>query len=340
MMINPEKLWYGQHPLRWLLWPFSLIYKALLPLRRSYLQLFCQKNFPIPVIVVGNLTVGGVGKTPLVIALAKKLQMKGLRVGIVSRGYGAQIKQFPYEVSSGDSANRVGDEPLLMAQKTKCPVVIAPRRADAVRYLVEKRGCQVIVSDDGLQHYAMGRAIEIAVIDGIRHFGNGLCLPAGPLREGISRLKNVDFIVVNGGEWPQAYSMEMAPGKIKRILTDEEIDATNIGEPLAAVAGIGNPKRFFMTLHNLGISFKKYPFPDHHQFQPQELQFDEKIVVMTEKDAVKCRPFASDSWYYLAIEAKLSESFWEALWSHPALMQRLEQNIGERNNVNVHCANK
>lgn len=211
-----EQLWYGHHhPLQWILRPLSWVYSAIVSARRYFLQRFSQISCPVPVIVVGNITVGGVGKTPLVIELAKRIQQKGLRVGIVSRGYGAAIKQFPYEVQANDSALKVGDEPLLLAQKTKCPVVIAPKRTQAVRYLLEKHQSQIIISDDGLQHYRMGRAIEIAVIDGTRGLGNGFCLPAGPLRESAMRLEQVDFIVVNEGKWNNAYPMKLKPGKIK-----------------------------------------------------------------------------------------------------------------------------
>lgn len=194
-----DQVWYGNHPLQWVLSPFSWGYRLIVAARRWYLENFSQIKCPVPVIVVGNITVGGVGKTPLVVELAKRLQDKGLNAGIVSRGYGAKIKEFPYEVKPHDNANQVGDEPLLLAQKTQCPVVIAPDRPEAVRYLLEKHHCQIIISDDGLQHYRMGRAIEIAVIDGTRGLGNEFCLPAGPLREPAKRLQEVDFIVVNEG---------------------------------------------------------------------------------------------------------------------------------------------
>ncbi|WED44674.1 tetraacyldisaccharide 4'-kinase [Legionella cardiaca] len=317
--MNFDKLWYGKHPMRWLLWPLAQIYKAIISIRRVYLRFFYQKKFPVPIIVIGNLTVGGVGKTPLVIALAKQLLARGLRVGIVSRGYGATIKQFPHEVSVTDDARLVGDEPLLLARKRICPVVIAPKRNEAVQYLLDKYQSEIIISDDGLQHYAMGRAVEIVVIDGMRGFGNGLCLPAGPLRETQKRLKKIDLIVVNGGEGNNGYSMTLEPGKLTNILTGEEINQEAVSTPVAAVAAIGHPQRFFSTLHNLGISFKKYPFPDHHNFQLHELHFRERTVVMTEKDAVKCQSFADDSWYFLPVEAKLSDSFWQALWSHEQL---------------------
>ncbi|HHF7348081.1 TPA: tetraacyldisaccharide 4'-kinase [Legionella feeleii] len=314
-----EKLWYKKHFFRWFLWPFALLYQLVIATRRIFLQCFWQQQFSVPIIIVGNLTVGGVGKTPLVIALAKQFQAKGLRVGIVSRGYGATITQFPHEVSASDQAILVGDEPLLLARKTGCPVVIAPKRVQAVQYLLDKHQSQIIISDDGLQHYAMGRAVEIVVIDGLRRLGNGLCLPAGPLRENVSRLQKSDLIVVNGGEWPGAYSMVLQPGELTHLSTGRNVPIGALEFPVAAVAAIGHPQRFFATLQNLGVTFKKYPFPDHHHFLKNELQFTEKAVVMTEKDAVKCQVFADDSWYFLPVEAKLSDSFWEALWSHEHL---------------------
>lgn len=314
-----DKVWYGNHPLQWLLLPLSWGYRSISSIRRWYLQQFCQVRCPVPLIVVGNLTVGGVGKTPLVIELVKKIQQKGLRVGIVSRGYGAKIKKYPYEVQLSDSASLVGDEPLMMAQKVKCPVVISPMRSEAVEYLLEKHHVQIIISDDGLQHYRMGRAIEIAVIDGIRGLGNGLCLPAGPLRESDARLKQVDFVIVNDGNWDNAYPMNLIPGKIMKLSTQEELNPDFFIEPIAAVAAIGNPKRFYSTLRQLGIEFTEYSFPDHYQFKSSDLNLKESSIIMTEKDVVKCRSLMSDKLYYLPVEAKLNEAFWNALWSHQQL---------------------
>lgn len=318
-----DKLWYGKHPLRWVLWPFSLVYRLITDFRRIYLSGFRQQHFPIPVIVVGNLTIGGVGKTPLVIALAKQFQDKGLRVGIVSRGYGASCSVFPHEVSLEDLASEVGDEPLLIAQKSGCPVVIAPKRVQAVQYLLAKHHSQIIISDDGLQHYAMGRSIEIVVIDGLRRLGNGLCLPAGPLRESARRLDQSDLIVVNEGESTGFYSMEMQPGNLIHLATGREVSLSALPTPVAAVAAIGHPQRFFTSLQNLGIAIIKYPFPDHYHFRSSDLLFNEKTVIMTEKDAVKCRAFAKDSWYFLPVEAKLSDAFWQALWTHKQLQDYL-----------------
>lgn len=315
-VFNIETWWYQRRHRRWLLWPFSLFFQAISYLRRQFLLLF-QYSFPVPVIVVGNLSVGGVGKTPLVIALALACQEKGIRVGIVSRGYGASLSRFPHSVALSDTAANVGDEPLLIAQKTGCPVVISPNRVDAVRYLLDHYQSELILSDDGLQHYAMGRALEIAVIDGLRGLGNGMCIPAGPLREPRSRLHSVDFIVVNDGEWPGAYPMVLDVEPFRCVLHHKIV--TQLPQPLAAVAAIGNPARFFQTLARQGLSFHPYAFPDHHVFTHTELVFPEKNVVMTEKDAVKCQAFAEKNWYFLPVSAKLSDSFWQAFWSHEQL---------------------
>lgn len=312
-------LWYKNAFLGWLLWPLSLIYQLITSIRRFYLRKFKQTQFPIPVIVIGNLTVGGVGKTPLVLAIAAKLKEKGLNVGIVSRGYKAKVETFPHEVSINESAALVGDEPFLLAKNAACPVVIAPNRVEAVQYLLNKYKPDIILSDDGLQHYALGRTIEVLVIDGIRGLGNQLCLPAGPLREAKNRLKKTDFLVVNQGQWPGAFAMELQPGNLKHLKSGATQEIKDLVLPLAAVAGIGHPERFFNTLEKLQLNFAKYPFKDHHHFCRDELQFKEKSVIMTEKDAVKCSSFAEDSWYFLPVEAKLSDSFWQALWSHKQL---------------------
>lgn len=317
-----NQLWYKQRRLSWLLLPISWLYGMISWLRRIYLQTFKQEHFSVPILVVGNLTVGGVGKTPLVIALAKAFQDKGLRVGIVSRGYGAR-GVFPREVGMNDTPCDVGDEPLLMFKKTGCPVVVAPKRVEAVRYLLQHHQPQVILSDDGLQHYAMGRAIEIAVIDGIRGFGNGFLFPAGPLRERVRRLKSVDFIVVNSGDWPGAYRMNMAAGEITALVGKAVVQPEDLHEPVAAVAAIGHPERFYKTLDDLQVSYHAYAFADHYVFRAEDLNLKEKIIVMTEKDAVKCVSFATDKMFVLPVVAELEHAFWDALWSHKQLKEVL-----------------
>lgn len=320
MSLFINKLWYDSQPLaQLLLTPLTWCYRAIICVRRLYLQRFCQEQCSVPLIVVGNISVGGVGKTPLVIELAHRLQAKGLKVGIVSRGYGAKVKEVPYEVKADDEASLVGDEPLLLQRKTKCPVIIAPKRTDAVRYLLTHHHCQIIISDDGLQHYKMGRAIEIAVIDGTRGLGNGSCLPAGPLREPASRLKEVDFVIVNEGTWKNAYTMSLIPQALIQLSTLNTVSVTELKGTIAAVAGIGNPQRFYSTLSNLGIKFTPYTYPDHYQFKANDLKKGVDAVIMTEKDAIKCRSFSTDSMYYLPVKAVVDDSFWNALWSHQHL---------------------
>lgn len=317
------KLWYGKKSMRWLLWPLSLVYQLVTWLRCLYLKRFNEMTFNVPIIVVGNLTVGGVGKTPLVIELARVLKTHNLRVGIVSRGYGASVKSFPHDVCVTDNAKLVGDEPLLLAIKTGCPVVIAPKRVSAVQYLLDKYQTDIIISDDGLQHYAMGRSIEVVVIDGVRGFGNGLCLPAGPLRESTRRLQDVDFVIVNGDSsktFPKStYRMDLVPESLIKLTSKESVPWNSLQQPVAAIAGIGNPERFFNMLETLGITFKPYSFPDHYTFKPNDLLKIESNIVMTEKDAVKCAAFATETMYCIPVEARLSESFWNALWSHKKL---------------------
>lgn len=326
-----EKIWYGNiRPFRkrsnaiaWLLWPISLVYQGIVFLRRSCLTRFYQRSFAVPVVVVGNLSVGGVGKTPFVIALVNEAQKKGLRVGVVSRGYGACIKDFPHEVDEQqDTAQQVGDEPLLIARKAGCPVVIAPKRVDAVEYLLAKYACQLIISDDGLQHYRMGRAVEIAIVDGNRLFGNGFSLPAGPLREPRARLDEVDFVVVNGGRMssiPKAYSMHLAPKACKPLHGNGTIAWDALPRPIAAIAGIGHPDRFFESLRTLGLDFTPYSFPDHYRFRESHITFKERSLIMTEKDAVKCQSFTRENCYVLPVEAILHSDFWQAFWSHEEL---------------------
>lgn len=322
-----DKLWYGKHPLRWLLWPSAQLFILVAGLRRFFLQKFCQQQAAVPIIVVGNITSGGVGKTPLVVALVQAFQAKGFKPGIVSRGYGAAIKKFPHAVTATDTAAAVGDEPLLLAEKTACPVVIAPKRTAAVRYLLDNFGCDIIISDDGLQHYAMRRDVEIIVIDGQRGLGNGYCLPAGPLREKPGRLQQADFLILNNTlsngrnnyAWPGAFSMTLQPGRLTHLASNTTVSPDSLSLPLAAVAGIGYPQRFFQTLAKMGLACNNYAFADHHDFQPQDLAIPEKNIIMTEKDAVKCRIFAENNWYYLPVEATLEDAFWQAFWSHERL---------------------
>lgn len=289
-----ERHWYRLSAVSIVLYPASLVFRLLVALRRLLYRrgVLRSVRLPVPVIVVGNLTVGGTGKTPLVLALARALHGKGLHPAILCRGYRG-THAGPRRVSAGDDPLQVGDEPLLLAERSGCPVWIGADRASAGRALLAAHGERdVIVCDDGLQHYRLRRDFEIAVEDE-RGFGNGLMLPAGPLREPASR--GVDATVVNGAAGkPGAFRMRLEPAGFYRI--GENAEGVLIGElqgrRLHAVAGTGNPHRFFTELARLGLRFTPHPFPDHHPFRPSDLEFAAcDLILMTEKDAVKCRRF-------------------------------------------------
>ena len=308
--------WYRLSPVSVLLFPISLVFRLLVALRRL---LFRAGALPsvrlhVPVIVVGNLTVGGTGKTPLILALAEALRRKGLHPGILSRGYGG-TDAGPRAVSAGEDAAQVGDEPLVLAERSGCPVWIGADRAAAARALLAAHArCDVILCDDGLQHYRLQRDFEIAVEDE-RGFGNGLLLPAGPLREPAGR--RVDATVVNGAEpRPGAFRMRLTPAGLYRVgahaspLMQSELS----GKDLHAVAGIGNPERFFAGLSRMGLAFSAHPFPDHHAFRAADLEFaDCDFVLMTEKDAVKCRDFGRRDLIAVRVGAEIDSSLTELI---------------------------
>jgi len=322
------RAWDRQAGWLWLFWPLAYIFRLAAAARKNKQQTQADgSNIPIPVIVVGNISVGGTGKTPFVITLAKHLQKQGLQPGIVSRGYKSNAAHYPLLVDSNASAYEVGDEALLIAEKTQCPMVIDADRRRAAEYLAHHAQCNLIISDDGLQHYRMHRDLEIAVVDGQRLFANGLTLPAGPLREPVSRLRSVDHIVVNGEPrhsspaLAAAVVMKLAPTFLVNMVSGEKkafsVAPFNIGNRVQAVSGIGNPERFFALLEQLPYQVEKYCFPDHHAFTLEDfekLELDShQPVVITEKDAVKCRSFAKDNFWYLVVEVKLPESFLELL---------------------------
>jgi tetraacyldisaccharide 4'-kinase len=309
--------WQKRGPMAWLLLPLGLAYGAVARLRHmlygaGWLR---AQHFPVPVVVVGNVTVGGSGKTPLVIGLVNHLVVEGYRPGVVSRGYRGAAKTWPQHVNPSSDAADIGDEPVIIARRTQCPVVVDPDRCRAVTQLLEEFQCDVVVSDDGLQHHRLGRCLEILVVDGIRRFGNGFCLPAGPLRESATRVNSVDLVVCNGGQ-PQngEYGMRLLPGSLTRvsdlsIQADPELFAD---QKLHAVAGIGHPDRFFHDLQRLGLAAHEHPFPDHHPFMASDFEFgDDLPIIMTEKDAVKCKVFADSRMWFVPVTAGLSEDFYQ-----------------------------
>jgi tetraacyldisaccharide 4'-kinase len=289
-----EGIWYGKSPARWVLSPVAAVYRTLARLRRMAYERGWQSTVeaPVPVIVVGNVSVGGTGKTPVVIWLADQLKQRGRRVGIVTRGYRGKGKEWPRAVAADSDPREVGDEPVLLARRTGCPVVAGPDRVACVEALVKRTKVDVVLSDDGLQHYRLGRSFEIAVVDGARGMGNGLCLPAGPLREPASRLQEVDAIVVNGGTWGHA-GVFRAKAVVTKVynLKDGAVRTLDSfrSKTVHAVAGIGNPQRFFDLLLDAELDVEAHPLADHAEIGPEHFRFEEPgAVLITEKDAVKC----------------------------------------------------
>ena len=310
---------YQRGWLNYLLYPFSLLYRSIIVIRRwmyrrGYLQSFPAK---VPVIVVGNISVGGTGKSPLTAWLVNYLKSQGKNPGIVSRGYGGKRDAgAALTVTANSDPAVVGDEAVMLVQQTQCPMVVSSDRAAAVSQLQKLDGIDLIVSDDGLQHYAMQRDIEIAVIDAKRGLQNGFCLPAGPLREPAARLNEVDFVISNGNSNHADYHMQIDSMQILKVsdplqsLSQQRLKASKIN----ALAGIGHPQRFFDLLTEQGLEFTPYIFPDHHRFVTSNIDFDDdSIVLMTEKDAVKCRSFADDRHWYVAITVKPDDRFIESI---------------------------
>jgi tetraacyldisaccharide 4'-kinase len=285
----------------------------------------------VPVIVIGNITVGGTGKTPLTLALAQFLQTQGRRPAIISRGYKGSSSRYPLHVTDATAVEDCGDEALLLAMNTDVPVVVDPDRSRGVRFIESKFNPDVILCDDGLQHYALARDIEIAVIDGARGIGNGLLLPAGPLREKPQRLEETDFIIVNGPylhaglrlQDDEYFSMALKAGSLVNLVTNKNTEfapsvfpgeTQGMNSPVHAIAGIGNPERFFSLLQSAGFVIMTHAFADHHHFRKADMDFADGLpVIMTEKDAVKCRVFATERHWYLKVSAQLPATFWQAL---------------------------
>lgn len=322
-MIQLERHWDRWDPLVVVLLPLAGLFRLVALVRRlCYRRGWCRVHrFAVPVVVVGNLTVGGTGKTPLVIWLANHLRARGWRPGIVARGYGGQASRWPQQVRPDSDPVMVGDEAVLTATGAGCPVCVGPDRPAAVAQLLAYHDCDIVLSDDGLQHYALGRDLEIVVIDGERRFGNGLPLPAGPLREGPRRLRDADLVIVQGAPRAGEFGMRLTDPTVRPLRGGE-------GKPLSdwagcqvhGVAGIGHPQRFFDALTAAGLRVTPHAFPDHHPFRPADLAFDDDLpVLMTSKDGVKCRRFAQQHHFEVAVHALPDPAF------VAALAQRLEE---------------
>jgi tetraacyldisaccharide 4'-kinase len=308
-------IWYGTGRSPWWTWPLAWLYGVLTALRRTLYRLGALRRvrLPVPVLVIGNLTAGGTGKTPLTIVLAEALHARGLRPGVVSRGHGGR-QRGPILLSEAPDPADVGDEPCLI-RASGVPVAVGRDRPAAAQLLVAA-GCDVLIADDGLQHYRLARDVEICVIDGARRFGNGRLLPAGPLREPLRRLARVDLRVCNGGT-PQAgeYPMWLAGGDMVTLDgTQRKPLADFAGRRVHAVAAIGHPGRFFASLRDAGIEVIEHAFADHHAFVAADLAFGDGLpVLMTDKDAVKCRGFAQSHWWRVPVRAELPAAFFDAL---------------------------
>ncbi|WP_133406583.1 tetraacyldisaccharide 4'-kinase [Parashewanella tropica] len=307
-----NKIWYQNHWLKWILFPLSCLFWLLSNIRKTLFTIGLKKQhkLPVPVIVVGNITAGGSGKTPMVIHLIELLKNHGYQPGVISRGYGANVDGVR-TVSLKHTPEQVGDEPAMIKARTQVPMVVGSKRVQAAKQLLDEHDVDIIISDDGLQHYALNRDIEIAIIDGERRLGNGLMIPAGPLRELSSRLKSVDFTVVNGIKQKNS-EFEMLLKPSLPVLVNGKEQSFERDQPVIAMAGIGNPQRFFNTLKKLNYKIdKQVEFADHQVFSDQELTklSTELPLMMTEKDAIKCRSFSQDNWWYLPVTAQLDNAF-------------------------------
>jgi len=308
--------WYHGHPALALLRPLEALYRRVVQHKRAAFLAGQGAIYraPVPVLVVGNITVGGTGKTPLILWLIEHCRARGLRVGVVSRGYGATPPQLPWRVTAEQDAGTAGDEPLLIVQRSGVPLMIDPDRSRAVRALLEAEALDLILCDDGLQHYRLARDLELVLIDAARGLGNRRCLPAGPLREPAERLRSVDAVLYNGAvaDGEGGYALRLQPSALVDLASGARQPLTHFpaGQALHAVAGIGNPQRFFNTLEALHWRPIPHAFADHAQYDAAQLSFSPALpIVMTEKDAVKCRTFAAADCWYLAVDAVPSPAF-------------------------------
>jgi tetraacyldisaccharide 4'-kinase len=317
MRFNVNNHWYREtHSfLSFVLLPLSLLFGAIVAVRRALYRNGFKKSWqaPVPVVIVGNITVGGTGKTPLVIWLADFFTAQGYHPGIVSRGYGGDgVLKF---VDKNSSATLAGDEAVLLARRTACPVVTGLDRVAAVKKLLASAACDIIISDDGLQHYRLGRQVEIAMVDGGRRYGNNSLLPAGPLREPVSRLQQVDFVVTQQNADTDEFEMQLSGDTLVAVNAEDSTQPLQAltGRQVHAVAAIGNPQRFFAKLRAQGLQLIEHAFPDHYHFRLEDLAFADNLpIIMTEKDAVKCVGMTGKLWY-LPVQASMPPLFSENL---------------------------
>lgn len=302
--------WQSLNIVSIMLLPFSILYCLIAVLRRwiYILGLLKKTRLPVPVIVVGNLTVGGTGKTPLVLWLSQWLTKHGESPCIVLRGYGGRSQTWPLSVYGNTSPILAGDEAVFLAQYSDCPVVAAPDRVAAAKKVIKENKCTIIISDDGLQHYRLARDYEIVVVDGQRRYGNGLCLPAGPLREPVWRARAAQLLIVNGPAASDKFGMTFQPRMFQNLKSGMTVRLDHFGHgPVHAIAGIGNPERFFRDLRAIKIKLHEHPFPDHWNFSLEDIDFEDGLpIIMTGKDAVKCQAFATEQHWFLQIQVKPS----------------------------------
>lgn len=309
-----NRFWYTSSAVLWPLMPLAWLYRWITNRKRQQYLRSSDLSYraPCPVIVVGNVTVGGTGKTPLTLYLIKLLQQMGYQPGIVSRGYKSEAAEYPHMVSPEDSPRVAGDEPLMLSQLSAVPVCIDANRPRAIQKLLQDNAVNIVISDDGLQHYAMARDIELVVVDGERGYGNGYCLPVGPLRESLERLTGEELIVVNGPGVVDGYTMNLKPESFTNLATNSVLPLNAFEGRVAHVyAAIGNPGRFYAALEALGVTVLAKDLSDHHGYSESDFDQigDDEIIIMTEKDAVKCRAFADQRFWCLPVEAQLPEAF-------------------------------
>jgi len=335
-----EQIWFKGHQAKWFLVPllllFSVLFFVLTALRRVLYKLSIFKSYKMtkPVIVVGNIGIGGNGKTPVVLYLVEQCIRQNLKPGVISRGYGGKAPHYPYLLNETSTAVESGDEPILIYNRCNIPVVVGSDRIASSELLIEQ-GCDVIIADDGLQHYRLARDVELIIVDGNRRFGNGLLLPAGPLREGKWRLKSVNYVINNGRDstLKNEISMTLLPKVVVNLLTNQQITITDFAQDnmnVNAIAGIGDPQRFFNTLteHKFAL-VQTQGFIDHHSYGLQDFGTfnDNTPLLMTEKDAVKCQTFAKSNWWYVPVDAHFNEQQIEPLLNDIIQLTKLNHNL-------------